>query len=89
MAKELKELFGRRKRVTVRMVLDVCKLARPQLLLAAGGSGGGAEKAVGGANLDTIAAEFFPGYKTLEEMLAAVGVDVPKVCSIYSTLLTR
>ena len=89
MAKELKELFGRRKRVTVRMVLDVCKLARPQLLLAAGGSGGGAEKAVGGANLDTIAAEFFPGYKTLEEMLAAVGVDVPKVCSIYSTLLIR
>ena len=75
------------------MVLDVCKLARPQLLLAAGGGGGGGEKAVGGANLDTIAAEFFPGYKTLEELLSAMGVDVPKVCSTaaytYSFVLSE
>lgn len=85
-AKELKELFARRKRVTVRMVLDLCKLSRPFLHPIGGGGAGGADKSVGGTAMDTIAAEFFPGYKTLEELLTSMGIDVPKVCNGRKTL---
>ena len=71
-SKELQEVLTRRRKVTTRIILEGCKSQKPQTV-------GVACSGVGAGGQDTVAAEYFPGYHSLEELLLAMNLDLLKV----------